>query len=372
MLEIHLRYVRSFLEDAARKVPPELGIDFEDVLRKISSVPIDPTASPHVASAPSGDVGAGTEDPSNNRPGRLSHTDFLKSIIEFLDSDSSGQSFDEVKRLLDLPLADTSKAATTPLPPKVEAIVLINSLFSAQHPMLSFLHEQYFRDTVELVYNAESRDEAIDRFLPMLHIALALGYLFSSETHREHSCDSMLQRAMQHFLTGRGMLQPLRVNSMMALQTLLCAVVWLISTGRVAQAHPLIGLSVSLALRLGLHTKHAGLPAEETMLHAKVMVSIWQVDMHVSMLLDLPGFLQNVEHEALSLDEVQDKAARDEDRRVTASLQHYSLLRLCQTKQTEHVSVEGLVADRIGQMRVRGDEHDPLSRTSSQNLHDQR
>jgi hypothetical protein len=369
MLEIHLRYVRSFLEDAARKVPPELGIDFEDVLRKISSVPIDANASPPAASVPSAGVDAGTAGSPTDNLSRLSHPDCLKSIVELLDDGPPGQSYDAVNELFDRPLANAPKAATSPLPPKTEALVLINSLFSAQHPLLAFLHEQYFRDTVDLVYNAESRDEAIDRFLPMLHIALALGYLFSKQTHREEGCEIAQQKSMQHFMTGRSMLQPLRVHTMMALQTLLCAVVWLISTGRVVQAHPLIGLSASLALRLGLHTRHTGLPMEETMLHAKVMVSILQADMFVSMLLELPGFLQNVEYESVSLDEVQAKAAQDKDKRVTASLQHYSLLKLCRTKQTD---VEALLADQIALMRVRKDGNAPLPRTPGGNPDDQR
>ena len=300
MLEIHLRYVRSFLQDASRKVPPELGLDFDGVLQKISSVAQDPNASsPRSLVDTSGYESTQSADSLRKATTKdCSHAAFLLTAIDLLQPGKFMRDDDaeHVTHLFDLPLdkATIARYRFRCLRRKWPA-ELIDNIFAIKHPMLAFLHEQYFRETVELVYTAASRDEAIDRFLPMLHIALAVGLLSSGRVPREETDPAMQQRAIQHFLHGRSLLQVLKLDSMMALQTLTLAIVWLISTGRIAQAHPLIGLSASLALRLGLHSSNSKLPEEEKELRKLVFGALVQADIFASLVLDVPEFLQQTE-----------------------------------------------------------------------------
>lgn len=365
MLEIHLRYVRSFLEDASRKVPPELGIDFDGVLQKISSVPLDPDATSHATSAPSASSDVIREKPSSHKAPGISHLAFLTSIVEIL-GDGPSAAHGLLERLFDVPLKE-SHAELPSLPPKKEAMEVIDSLFAAQHPMLIFLHEQYFRDTVELVYTAASRDEAIERFLPMLHIALALGYLFSIRAHRHAGCESVERKAMHHYLAGRNMLQPLRINSMIALQSLLCAIIFLISTCRIAQAHPLIGLAASLTMRLGLHANNAALPAGEKLLRLRALAAVVQVDIYTSMLLELPEFLQQAKIDFSRFNELEAKATEEGEMHVCASLRHLSLLKMCREKEVGGVDLKNGATE----LRAFKDQAQASFRTVGHNPQDQ-
>lgn len=330
MLEIHLRYVRSFLEDASRKVPPELGIDFEGVLQKISSVPhgsnlvVSPsTVLPMIEDSVQGDASFRPQSPD------LSHATFLISVLERVEGHTAdGNSHGLADKLFNVSLKGLKSSGATSLPPKDEVDGLIDNVFAVKHPMLAFLHEQYFRDTVELVYTAATRDEAIDRFLPMLHMALALGYLFSSKAHRA-GCSTAQQKAVNHYLAGQNLLQPLQMTSMIALQSLLCSIVWLVSTCRTAQAHPQVGLAVSLALRLGIHTSSGSLPLEERLLRARVFAAVSYIDMYVSMLLDAPRCLSQVENRSGCHKELALQAATGVKPHISAMLHHLSLLNAC-------------------------------------------
>lgn len=354
MLEIHLRYVRNFLQDASRKVPKELGVDFEGVLRKISgAVSVLPETD---------DEGTGSGDPLSERAGneqsnrrlssrdqfdgrsprsqyaKIPHPAFLKMLVQELGGAdfAAADGFSEtVDNLFNMPLDDERVAATAALPSRQQALRLIDAVFDSQHPMLAFLHEQYFRDTVDMVYTATSKDDAIDRFLPLLHIILGLGYLYCRSVHEaghnegRAGCEVALEKATAHYLSSRALLQPLGLSTMTTLQALLCSVVWLISTCRIEEAHPSIGLAVSLALRLGLHVSNISLPAEEKMLRGKVFAAIVHIDAYASMILGLPMFLGQADVDFDMFDGLVKQATAERDGQTSAALAQLSLLLIC-------------------------------------------
>lgn len=344
LLEVHLRYVSSFLQDAARKVPPELGIDFEGVLQKIRSVapedashPADsePGPAPVFDDVMSGeDAGASATRP-RNMPGNASQQSFLLHLIELMDhgKPSSGHKASTVAALFDGPLPDKDGGPHVPIPSHDRTMRLIDGLFSSQQPVLAFLHERYFRDMVDLVYEAEAPDDGIDRFLPLLHFAIALGYLCAHQEHGTQSRNHIHDAAIRHYQAGHELLQQVEARNLIALQAVLCAGVFLISTCRLAQARPLISLASSLALELGLHDTSVDLPTEQHRIRASVLVAVLHLDLFASIILGMPPFLEAHEFDLALVDNLASESLRQGDWHTATSAAQLRLLLICNSNE---------------------------------------
>jgi hypothetical protein len=342
MLEVHLRYVRAFLQDAARKVPPELGIDFEGVLHKISTAAFEPPSPPGQSNGSStpahrdvlASPSSATVVPSNVQEG-ASQLSFIVEVAELLNAHQAGWQHDvsTITSLFNLHLPDCERSHAVTLPSKSQASALVDALFSAQHPLLAFLHELYFRDMVDLVYQMKGPDQGIERFLPMLHFAFALGHLFAQGEHRLDGCKHAHKEALRHFQAGRVLLQSLEMNNLTALQTVLCAVVFLMSTCRVASAHPLIGMATSLALRLGLHTCATSLPQEERFMRAKVFTTVFHVDLFASIILGMPSFIQPRKVDMAIFNDLRQGGMPLDDLYSATAVAQLKLLIICKTNE---------------------------------------
>jgi hypothetical protein len=106
------------------------------------------------------------------------------------DNTQAGDNSRIVASLFDLPLP---KELPRPiLPQKRIAVELADAVFE-RCPHIEYLHEQNFREMLELVY--ETPDPGNDRFLPLLHIVLAIGYLFDMRLHQDHGCEAAMLEA---------------------------------------------------------------------------------------------------------------------------------------------------------------------------------
>jgi len=74
----------------------------------------------------------------------------------------------------------------------------------------------------------------------------------------------------------------------------MCLTIFLISTSRITAAHAYLGVACSTALRLGLHKRvEEGIllsPAQRDTRN-RVFLSLLQLDLYVSLVLDIPGFV---------------------------------------------------------------------------------
>lgn len=344
LLEVHLRYVSSFLQDAARRVPPELGIDFEGVLRKLRSLgPEVPDRSSDNESGPTSVFGdsmdVGYAGSSATRPsimsGSASQQSFILQLVQRMDGGEGGSQTNlyAVTTLFNVPLPEMSDWAPAPIPSQDRAMLLIDALFSSKLPVLAFLHERHFRDMVDLVYETETPDEGIVRFLPLLHTALALGYMCAPREHRTHGCDHANDQAMQHYQAGQELLEQLEMNNLIALQTVVCAAIFLMSTCRLVAARPLIGLASSLALQLGLHKSNVDVRTEETRIRAGVFVAVLHLDLSASVVLGTVPFLEPRELDLTLIDNLASESFRQSDWHTVTSVAQLRLLLICKANE---------------------------------------
>lgn len=78
------------------------------------------------------------------------------------------------------------------------------------------------------------------------------------------------------------------------LQTLVCLILFLISTARLATAHTLIGLAVAAAMRMGLHSQAScdGLCELERYIQRRTFWTIVMLDIYSGTVLGLPGMIK--------------------------------------------------------------------------------
>ena len=96
------------------------------------------------------------------------------------------------------------------------------------------------------------------------------------------------------FVSARAKLDVAQLRTITALQTIICAILFLISTARMASAHAFIAAACASALRQGLHfrsTHEASIPHNERVVRRRVFWAVTNLDMYVSIVLGLPQFL---------------------------------------------------------------------------------
>lgn len=98
---------------------------------------------------------------------------------------------------------------------------------------------------------------------------------------------------MRHFIAARRMVNLDRCRDILSLQTLLCFILFLISTARLATAHTFTGLAVAAAMRMGLHSQTScdGLSHLEKDIRRRVFWTIVKLDMYSGTVLGLPGMI---------------------------------------------------------------------------------
>lgn len=358
MLEDHLRAARSFIQDLERRVPPTSGVDFETILRKMdftlpetrskSNTPDDRLSQPRLTSMMTGSDRMTRVAPwATSFYGASSELSFILRILEMFqkcESTTHSERFLVVAQLFDLPMPKQEAVSVMQygvLPPKDTALSLLDALFARCHLLLAFLHEQKFREMVEFTYGPTPLPTtASDRFIPLIHFAFALGYLFDMQHHRDSGCAVALEEATKHFSAGRDCMRVPYHTDLISLQSLLCAAVFLFTTSRIPSAHPVIGMACSMALRLGLHSdasEKIDLPPQECKVRSLVWASVLKLDLYASLILDLPRFIQRDTVDLTPITILATTSEAEGDFRTASSLKHLILLDITWSRQTSAI-----------------------------------
>ncbi|EXJ76596.1 uncharacterized protein A1O5_01104 [Cladophialophora psammophila CBS 110553] len=214
---------------------------------------------------------------------------------------SSHLSLDAMSRLFDSPLPDKQALATDIpisklLPSRQSATELLYAVFGQTYQLLQFLHEPTFQKQTDRIYNLDPMDfeDSDHDFLPLFYSVTALGYLFHQKMHHKYGCKGAVNQAMRHFIAARRMVDLDRCRDIPTLQTLLCLILFLISTARLATAHTFIGLAVAAAMRMGLHSQAScdGLSDLEKDVRRRTFWTIVKLDIYSGTVLGLPGMIK--------------------------------------------------------------------------------
>ncbi|KIV92132.1 hypothetical protein, variant [Exophiala mesophila] len=285
--------------------------------------------------------------------GPLSETAFILRTLEIFNLDRAGvrQALLPILGIFDLPLPTTTEPKGhfnlprlslpwTPnnLPNRDDATRLLDSVFKRTHPCLDFLHEASFCSMVTILYSqSPEENDTRTQFLPLFHQAIALGYLWDRDWHRQHGCQVAMDSAMFHFKIGQKLLDTTQLDSLMSLQALLCSAIFLISTSRISRAYTILGLASSTAIRLGLHcdvTAKPNIAWQERSMRIAAFMSLGRLDLYASLMLDLPALLPDTVLDT-GINTVYATlghcSTRELDKNIEASIQHLELLRFTST-----------------------------------------
>ena len=212
-LEEHLRYATSFLKELELKLPFIEGVDIPSALKILDfTEPAEQSLPPpkdfepksfKLASMVTGcDHVVHDGAWSMSFYGATSGFAFVMRTIELFQKPGiqlAPEARVVVAGLFDAPLPPPPvfKAEDAWIVPVAAvATALIDSVFARCHPLLQFLHEADFRDMVAHIYDdLAQRGTSNERSVSLLHLVLALAYLFTIEFHQNHGCETALREA---------------------------------------------------------------------------------------------------------------------------------------------------------------------------------
>ncbi|ETN44027.1 uncharacterized protein HMPREF1541_10892 [Cyphellophora europaea CBS 101466] len=297
MLEQHLRQAYLLLQDHARYLQLTDRLTLKPVLdiMNFGAEPGMPLASLAGHENPSrisemNSMLAGCRRLISSPPwntylyGPLSETAFILRVLEIFNLNRSDvrEALVPTLGIFDLPLSVARNGdglippmpslwGPNELPNREDTQQLITTLLGGSHPLMSFLHAQYFPETVNLLYESPN-NAACTRFLPLFHQSLAVAHIFDNKRHRQRGCHVGLDTAMYHFNVGQKLLDVTQSDNLITVQALLCGAIFLMSTSRIARAHAFLSLASSGAIRLGLH---CDVTAKPNMTHRSGQCAYW-------------------------------------------------------------------------------------------------
>ena len=262
--------------------------------------------------------------------GPYSDVSFILRTIELLDRGPTASQYHQlcvISDMLGRPLqyqtsATNWRQVACELPE--DALDVLGAVFSRGDLMLRFLPEQQLINAVVDLGTTPIPDD----LLSVLHVALAIGYLYNTKLHRARSCEDALERATNHFRLGMDLATLSQTQNLTSLQATLCAVSFLLSSHRCTIAHPLLGSACSSALRLGLlSTTHRRpeVTADERRMRTRLLATVLSYDVLQSLSLDLPTFIRRGQVLQSRLVELALEAEAEGDL-VTAALLRQSCL----------------------------------------------
>ena len=207
--------------------------------------------------------------------------------------------------LFDTPLPDKQALSSNVpishlLPSRDTATRLLHIVFEQTHQLFQFLDEPSFHEAANRIYDTDPIEftDSDHDFLPLFFAVMAIGYLFDPERHQKYGCRRTIDQAMRHFIAARQMIDVTRCHDLIALQTVLCFVLFLMSTARLATAHTYVALAAAAAMRMGLHAQTSttgDFPQEEKDARRRIFWTIVKLDIYTGTILGLPG-LVNLSH----------------------------------------------------------------------------
>ena len=260
------------------------------------------------------------------------------------DSDLSETAQDAITRVFDSPLPDrpaldTDIPISQLLPHRRTAAKLLKVVFDQAYPLLQLLDQATFQAQTDRIYDLDPMDfeDSDHEFLPLFYAVVAIGFLFSQSMHKEYGCSRALSQAMRHFIAAQQLIDLTRCRDLVSLQVLICLAIFLMSTARIATSHTYIGLAVSTAMKLGLHStapsKLMSFSELEKDMRGRVFWTIVQLDMYTSSVLGLPNLVNREKLDNWKpkiakeeIDRVQDSKNPGPNMILAASAKHHELL----------------------------------------------
>lgn len=323
ILEDRLRRARAYLQEAQRRTPSLRDVDFDALLKP--SEPDDASMADSMLSQLESDDESHQLESMMGAYGRFSTETSGRMERDFYGAGSglawihranrdlsdfhAGQTAEvspepndcATIQLFDTPLPKQSplsdeKSVHQLLPVREIANSLLNIIFTQVYPLFHFLEEDYFNDSMDQIYTKQpyNYDDSDQHFLTLFHFVIALGQLLSRAEHGKLGCRDAISQATRHFVVGRSMLDIAHLRTLRSLQAVVCVVLFLISTARVASGHTFVGVACAAAMRQGLHhrsTHETYLPAKERKVRRRVFWAVMSLDMYVSGVLGLPSFI---------------------------------------------------------------------------------
>jgi Fungal specific transcription factor domain len=142
----------------------------------------------------------------------------------------------------------------TPLPPKEEAISMLERFFEAFNPLFPLFHQPTFMRLVERQYSGHSHNGS--GWWASLNVALALAYMLRKMNNSHHNDDE--QKAWSFMKNALGVLSELTVRKtdLQSVQALLGMAHFMQTTSNPQLSLPLYSAAIRVSHSIGLHREN--------------------------------------------------------------------------------------------------------------------
>lgn len=382
-LQDHLSLARTWLQHVRDNAPDVPGLDLDECLKTLDFTQPNPTdaSSPTTtaptpmkspSSAASTPANAGPENPSplptlsnRHKPGNMltgcdrsatlpsgetcfygafSDLSFALRTIELFRQNAASDEqaeLDNLRKAFAKPFESRGGVLQpeSPLPNDEPASLL--SRFDAPHLLLSFIPRQKLKDSTSPAFGSTM-------LMPLLRFALSFQHLTDYRKHQIYTCHGVQDRACSNFHEGIASILPVDQDSLVTVQSLLCAANILLLMGRITAAHSIISTAASMALRLGLFVKDMALSFDGYIRTERIqaLATVLALDMLLSLILDIPTCLPRDVMDDANLTALAQDFESDRDLRTAAMLRQVCLLTVPisirdRTRRTSAATAEG-------------------------------
>lgn len=219
-------------------------------------------------------------------------TSKARNIAHLLESPKSAQSSPY----------DSTLPANVELPPREAAIELCRNTLDDCCALMRPLHRPTFFRRLHSIYDTDPEHYTNDqmKFLPLLYVVMALGFLFS-KTETENSMldikgyNEAIEQGYRYLDASKQMLDITDCRDLRTIQTIFFMILFLQSSAKLATCYAYIGIALRACCRLGLHrtlpnNKFNPIELEE---RKRIFWLVRKIDTYVGGMLGLPQMLSD-------------------------------------------------------------------------------
>ncbi|TKA62341.1 hypothetical protein B0A49_10847 [Cryomyces minteri] len=144
------------------------------------------------------------------------------------------------------------------LPSQTVARQLCSNSVNDASALLRVVHQPTFWKSFDRIYSTapENYNGEDIRFLPLLYVVIALGYLFAKEEHsdlEQLGYDNAIDQGFKYFKASRRLLDIADCRDITSLQAIIFMILFLQSSAKLSTCYAYVGVALRSALRMGLH-----------------------------------------------------------------------------------------------------------------------
>lgn len=235
-----------------------------------------------------------------------------RNISQMLESPRSAQSS---------PFEGNLSAAALDLPPREAAIELCRNTLDDCCALMRPLHRPTFFKRLHSIYDTDPDQYSNEqmKFLPLLYVVMALGFLFSKDENENSMLDlkgygEAIDQGYQFLEASKSMLDITDCRDLMTIQTIFFMILFLQSSAKLATCYAYIGIALRACCRLGLHRnlpnqKIRPIELEE---RKRIFWLVRKIDTYVGGMLGLPQMLSDEDIDQELPTEVPDECITNE------------------------------------------------------------